>query len=196
MADNNDTQNGDENNDTAAELPPMTLPEIQAALRDDSHPRHEEALRHAADAAKNLAPSLKKLADSVASQVNAADIMRQFRGQHDASLAREFMGPARYEIPVRQVVDIPELDNTELMDGMEAAMQAKAERERRQDATAEASLETMQAVAAQMQQLNEQMVEVDKRLTSGNKSSAQLGWATLIVAVATLIATVVGIIFF
>lgn len=193
MADNTDAQNDDENRESSAPLPPMAPAEIQAALNDDTHPRHEEARCHAADAAKNLVPSLKELADSVASQVSAGDIMSQFRGQHDASLAREFIDPTRYEIPVRPAVDIPELDNTELMDGMEAAMQAKAERERRQDATAEASLETMQAVAAEMQQLNEQMVEVDKRLTSSNESATTWNRWVLAVATLTLIATVIGI---
>ena len=193
MADNTDAQNDDENRESSAPLPPMVLAEIQTALNDDTHPRHEEARCHAADAAKNLVPSLKKLADSVASQVNAGDIMSQFRGQHDASLARELMDPTPYELPRRPVVDIPELDNTKLMDGMEAALQAKAERERRQDATAEASLETMQAIAAQMLQLNEQMVEVDNLLESGNTSATIWNRWILVIAALTLIATVIGI---
>lgn len=193
MADNNDTQNDDENNDTAAELPPMTLPEIQAALNDESHPRHEEARRHNADAAKKLAPALQKYRESVASQVNVDEIFKQFHGQHDAARMREFVSPAPYEFPKHPATDVPSLAHTELMDGMKEAMQARANRERRQDDTAEASLETMQAVAAQMQKLNEKMAEVDERLESGNTSATSWNRWVLAIATLTLIATVIGI---
>ena len=79
------------------------------------------------------------------------------------------------------------------MDGMKEAMQARANRERRQDDTAEASLETMQAVAAQMQKLNEKMAEVDERLESGNTSATSWNRWVLAIATLTLIATIIGI---
>ena len=169
MSDNNDAQNDNQNREsTVTPRSPMTVSEVLSASEDESHPRHAEARLQATDAAKNLAPPLKKYADSIASQVNVDEAMRQFRGQHNAALPQKFMDPALYELPAHQVVDIPKIDHTELIDGMKKAMQAKADRERRQDGTAEASLKTMQSVAAQIQQLNGKITEVEKRLKSGN----------------------------
>lgn len=78
---------------------------------------------------------------------------------------------------------------------MEESVQAIGERQRRQDATAEASLEAMQAVAAQMQQLNETMADVENRLEAGNKSAGRLGWATFTAAVLSIFVTIAVAIF-
>lgn len=194
MTDNSGTRNGaDEHRNAAVVRPSMTMAEIQAALDDETNPRHEEARRHAADTAKNLAPSLKKLSDSVASQTNAGEIMSQLPGHHNAALAWEFTDATPYEIPAHQVIDIPALADTGWTDEMEEAMQEKSDRERRQDDIAEASLETMQAVAARIQQLNDKMEEVDERLESGNNSATIWNGLVLAIATLTLIATIIGI---
>ncbi|KGF15506.1 hypothetical protein [Corynebacterium freneyi] len=202
MADNNDAQNDGENNGTSAELPPMTLPEIQAALNDESHPRYTEALRIAATTAKNLDPSLQKYRESLDSQINVREIIDEITKPRVFDWAPKVKGPVGgrdvtpYVLPSPPVVEPDTFVDDEWLDGVEEAQRERAERERRQDDTAEASLEALQAVSANLQLLNQKLTDVEKHLDSGNKASGRLGWATLIVAVATLIATVVGIIFF
>lgn len=181
--------------DADSELPPMTVAEIRAILKDESHPRHEEARRRSAEMMNELRPAIEKLSTNVASQVNTRETMDMIRGQHYPALAKEIMDPKRYELPSAHVVDFPAIASNELAEGMAEAMEVRADRERRQDDTAEASLEATQAVAAQMQRLNEKMADVERRLETGNKSAGRLGWATLIAAVLSIIASVLVAVF-
>ena len=185
----------------------MTLAELQVAFEDDTHPRHEEARRRSAEMTNNLRPALEKISSSVASQIDYGKFVEQARAASQAHVD-EIMEQARKAgaiasemnidslapntLPSHPIVPPSPLHDTEWM---EESMQAIGERQRRQDATAEASLEAMQAVAAQMQQLNEKMTDVENRLEDGNKSAGRLGWATFTAAVLSIIVTILVAIF-
>lgn len=193
MVVNYDPKKHQEKNDTADTLPSMTLPEIQEALGDESHPLHEDARRQATDTAKSFASSFKQYTDNIASHNNVSDALKQITKQPSYPHSTDPTGPTPFEVPTHPGVDLSSLTDSKWMDGLEDAMQSQAERERRQDENAGLSLEAMQTVVAQMLQLNEKIAEVKQRLEDDHASSTKLNQWVLMIAFLTLVATIVGI---
>ena len=150
----------------------MTLDEVSEALEDEDHPRHAEAVEVNREMAAMLQPRLEALTKSVMGNVNpTASLMRSMRppslpkipgspvseALHNAEALSERMMPKPLDLTGPSIEKIlgpppPRLDTTELAADIEAANRHRWEREAKQDEQAELSVQTLQAMAALLEQ--------------------------------------------
>lgn len=82
----------------------------------------------------------------------------------------------------------------EELDGIAEAVQERDERAERQVEMAAAQLDVLQTMAANMQQLNQKMESVDRRIYESNKSADKASRWAFFVGVSTLLVTITGVI--
>lgn len=198
----------------------MTLEELQEAIEDERHPQHADALKQSKELADKMGPALQLLQQQVLSQV---DISETFKSISDHAMPKSvadtfgdaFVKMARDAIPEIRMPDlkgkiewesvIPEaspvaLSRAHQQDFAEiGASVADANRERNERAEHQvelsiAQLATLETMAANLQQLNQQMEDVDNRLTENNESATKWSCWIVVIASLTLLATVAGII--
>ena len=202
---------------TAMSETDMTVREVAAALKDEDHPRHAEAVEINRETAEMLRPTLDALTKSVMGNINpAASVMRSMR---PPSFPRVLRSPVTETFEKLQVLpdsampkplDLlgppaetvlrssqPTLEAAELRADIEAVNQRRWEREAKQDEQAELSVQTLQAMAALLEQAQaeaaatrSEMEAVKRELSEGNRSGGRLMFWTLIVAGLTLLATI------
>lgn len=195
----------------------MTVREVAEALKDKDHPRHAEAVEINRETAEMLRPTLDALTKSVMGSINpAASVMRSMR---PPSFPRVLGSPvteafeksqALSESVMPKPLDLlgpsvekvlrssqPVLETAELSADVEAANRRQWEREAKQDEQAELSVQTLQAMAALLEQAQaeaaatrSEMEAVKRELSDGNRSGGRLMFWTLIVAGLTFLATI------
>lgn len=193
----------------------MALREMQEAINDESHPQHEEALRQSKKLADALKPAMQALNKRVAEQISRTQVPVSFVPKvttqtesfkkivESASLMTDII-PKIYTddasvFPKSAIVSPPiefqHRHNFEVaLDGIADAVQERDERAERQVEMAAAQLDVLQTMAANLQQLNQKMESVDRRINESNKSADKASRWGLIVGVSTLIVTIIGVI--
>lgn len=203
--------------DDADEVSRMSMAELMEAAEDESHPRHEEALQRSKELAEALKPSLQSLQRQVSAQMGKAfegiklptakalglgglgeSVFESLRSViPTTSLVSSVdwsasLPPSAALLPMPDPVHRPDFE--ELAEGIAEAAREREERAERQVELAATQVETLEAVAAQLHQLNRRMESVDQRLDQSHRSSGTaFGW-TITVGALTLVATIVGII--
>lgn len=195
----------------------MTVREVAEALKDEYHPRHTEAVEINRETAKMLRPMLDALTKSVMGNLDpVASVMRGIRppslpkipespvseALQNAEALSERMMPKPLDLvgpSVEKIFGSPQsmIDTKELTADIEAANRRRWEREAKQDEQAELSVQTLQAMAAQLEQAQaeaaatrSEMEAVKRELSEGNRSGGRLMLWTLIIAGLTLLATI------
>lgn len=189
----------------------MTFGEMNQALADENHPRHDEAVQWGKRMSTNLGPAIEELKKSIFSPPGisqlAASIKIPSASARDASTALtdsvKAMQPiiSSTDIPPEYeslqltppVAHVPSFDYDELNQGLAEAEQEKEARQQRQDKVAADSLEVLQAMAASIQQLDQQMGNVEQRLVENNTSAEASSRKTIWIASWTLFFTVLSI---
>lgn len=193
----------------------MALREMQEAINDESHPQHEKALRQSKKLADALKPAMRALNERVAEQISRIRVPVSFDPKvttqtesfkkivESASLMTDII-PKIYTddasvFPKSAIVSPPiefqHRHNFEVaLDGIADAVQERDERAERQVEMAAAQLDVLQTMAANLQQLNQKMESVDRRINESNKSADKASRWGLIVGVSTLIVTIIGVI--
>ncbi|MFB7284372.1 hypothetical protein ACIA0Z_07860 [Micrococcus luteus] len=189
--------------------PDFTFSELQEALGDESHPRHDEAVKANRAMAERLRPRLLALNESVLRQIMPSmDLMRGLRLSSSilsdtsalsaVSAAATAAAVPKIEIPKVNLPKAPTVPSYSIpeppeidYEGIEEAARLRADREAQQDEQAALSLEVQQSMAAQLELLGQRMEGVEGEIRNGNSSSGKVAGWTLLVAVFTLLATVV-----
>ncbi|WP_099332497.1 hypothetical protein [Actinomyces minihominis] len=198
----------------------MTLEELQEAIEDKTHPRHKEAVKQSKDLADKMVPALQSLQRQVMSQV---DMNKTLKSISESVVPSAVLDGLQESITKMANASVPAIRIPELKGGPKCtavdletpalalnhsyqqeieeinASVAEANREReeraeRQVEVSTAQLETLETMAANLQQLNQQMASVDSRLTENNESATKWSRWTIAIASLTLLATVAGII--
>lgn len=193
----------------------MTLREIQEAINDESHPQHEEALRQSKKLADALKPAMQALNERVAEQISRIRVPVSFDPkmaiQNDSFKKIVESTPSitdvipkvytdNASVLPRSVIVQPAIESQhrrnfeEMLDDVADAVQERDERAERQVEMAAAQLDVLQTMAANLQQLNQKMESVDRRINESNKSADKASRWGLIVGVSTLIVTIIGVI--
>lgn len=193
----------------------MTLREMQEAINDESHPQHEEALRQSKKLADTLKPAMRALSERVAEQTSRIKVPVSFDPkvtiQNDS-----FKKIIESVPPIKDIISKVYIDDASAfpesaivqpanefqyrrnfevtLDGIAEAVQERDERAERQVEMAAAQLDVLQTMAANLQQLNQKMESVDRRIDESNKSAGKASRWALIVGVSTLIVTIIGVI--
>ncbi|WP_180537100.1 hypothetical protein [Micrococcus luteus] len=202
---------------TAMSETDMTVREVADALKDENDPRHAEAVEINRATAEMLRPTLDALTKSVMGSINpAASVMQRMRppslpkvlgspvseALQNAEALSERMVPETLDLVGPSVEKMlgpsqPLIDAKELTADIETANRRRREREARQDEQAELSVQTLQAMAALLEQTQaaaaatrSEMEAVKRELSEGNRSGGRLMFWTLIVAGLTLLATI------
>ncbi|MEV8357446.1 hypothetical protein AB0P30_11565 [Micrococcus luteus] len=146
--------------------PNFTFSELQEALGDESHPRHDEAVEANRVMAERLHPRLLALNESVLRQVMPSmDLMRGLRLSSSilpdtsalsaASAAATAAAVPRIDIPKVNLPKAPTVPSYSIpeppeiaYEGIEEAARLRADREAQQDEQAALSLEVQQSMAA------------------------------------------------
>ncbi len=193
----------------------MTLREMQEAINDESHPQHEEALRQSKKLADALKPAMRALNERVARQISRirvpvsfdpkmviqnesfkkivestppmTSMMPKIHMEHASVFPKSVFIPPTIEVQHRRNFE-------ETLDNVADAVQERDERAERQVEMAAAQLDVLQTMAANLQQLNQKMESVDRRIDESNKSAGKASRWALIVGVSTLIVTTIGVI--
>ena len=193
----------------------MTLREMQEAINDKSHPQHEEALRQSKKLADALKPAMQALNERVAEQISRIRAAVSFDPKvttqtesfkkivESASLMTDII-PNVYaddaSVFPRSAIVQPAIEsqhrrNFEVaLDGIADVVQERDERAERQVEMTAAQLDVLQTMAANMQQLNQKMESVDRRIYESNKSADKASRWAFFVGVSTLLVTITGVI--
>lgn len=194
----------------------MTLQEMQQAIEDESHPLHDEALQQS----KELADTMKTALESLNKRASIhLDFTSQLQGLRLPTpeelglnnLTKYLNNGTTPKIPLIHEVDLSAeckvptpphyvyaaADQFDFEEELERIAEARREREAREqsqfDLTA-AQLETMNTMAANLQQLNHQMEKVHQRLSESNQGdNTSFKW-TITIGALTLAATIISII--
>ena len=194
----------------------MTLQEMQQAIDDESHPLHEEALQQSKKLADTMTTALEALKRQTSihldltSQLQALHLPTpqelipdnltnylnigttpKLPPIHEVNLSREYNGPTGPTY-------LPALaDQFDFEEELEKIAEARREREARDESQFEmsaAQLETLNTMAANLQQLNHQMERVHQRLSESNQGdNTSFKW-TITIGALTLAATIISII--
>lgn len=162
-----------------------TMAEMREALEDPGHPRHADAVRRNKELANKLVPNLEALRKT----------MGAGRASIDASMAKiaGTMKPAWQPPSSPHMVDWQRsLDETR--ESIAQAAQERAAHQQEVDDRAVRTLDVLEAMNASLGALEERMGSIDGRLNEGNRGATTAFRWTLAVGVATLVATVVGIV--
>lgn len=193
----------------------MTLREMQEAINEESHPQHEEALRQSKKLADALKPAMRALNERVAEQISRIRVPVSFDPkmviQNESFKKIVESTPSITDIipkvytddasvfPKSAIVQ-PAIESQyrrnfeETLDNVADAVQERDERAERQVEMAAAQLDVLQTMVANLQQLNQKMESVDRRIDESNKSAGKASRWALIVGVSTLIVTTIGVI--
>lgn len=193
----------------------MTLREMQEAINDESHPQHEEALRQNKKLADALKPAMQALNERVAEQISRIKVPVSFDPkvtiQNESFKKIVESTPSITDIIpevytddasvfpksaiVQPAIESQYRRNFEVaLDGITEAVQERDERAERQVEMAAAQLDVLQTMVANLQQLNQKMESVDRRIDESNKSAGKASAWTIGIGVLTLIFTIVGIV--
>lgn len=192
----------------------MTLREMQEAINDESHPQHEEALRQSKKLADALKPAMRALNERVAEQISrirvpvsfdpkvvvqndsfkkivesvppTKDIIRKVYTDDASAFPESAIVQSANEFQYRRNFEV-------MLDGIAEAVQERDERAERQVEMAAAQLDVLQTMAANLQQLNQEMESVDQRIYESNKSADKASCWALIVGGLTLMVTIIGV---
>lgn len=194
----------------------MTLQEMQQAIDDESHPLHEEALQQSKKLANTMTTALEALKRQTSIHLDltsklqalhlptpqelSPDNLKNYLNIgttpkippiHEVNLSRE------YNIPTGPTY-LPALaDQFDFEEELEKIAEARREREARDESQFEmsaAQLETLNTMAANLQQLNHQMEKVHQRLSESNQGdNTSFKW-TITIGALTLAATIISII--
>lgn len=194
----------------------MTLQEIQQAIDDKSHPLHNEALQQSKKLADTMTTALESLKRQTSIHLDFASGFQGLRLPTPEELGLDNLtkylnNGATPKIPLIHEVDLsPErnlpalptylpavADQFDFEEQLEGIAEARREREARDESQFEisaAQLETLNTMAANLQQLNHQMEKMHQRLSEGNQSdNTSFKW-TITIGVLTLAATIISII--
>ncbi|MEV8232061.1 hypothetical protein [Micrococcus luteus] len=188
--------------------PDFTFSELQEALGDESHPRHDEAVEVNRAMAERLRPRLLALNESVLRQImpsmdllrgpRLSSILSDTSALSAVSAAETAAAVPKIEIPKVNLPKVPTVPSYSIperpeidYEGIEEAARLRADREAQQDEQAALSLEVQQSMAAQLELLGQRMKGVEDEIRNGNSSSGKVAGWTLLVAVLTLLASVV-----
>lgn len=193
----------------------MTLREMQEAINDESHSQHEEALRQSKKLADALKPAMQALNERVAEQISRIRVPVSFDPkmviQNESFKKIVESTPSITDIipkvytddasvfPKSAIVQ-PAIESQyrrnfeEELDGIAEAVQERDERAERQVEMAAAQLDVLQTMAANMQQLNQKMESVDRRIYESNKSADKASRWAFFVGISTLLVTITGVI--
>ncbi|WP_143222646.1 hypothetical protein [Actinomyces oris] len=193
----------------------MTLREMQEAINDESHPQHEEALRQSKKLADALKPAMRALNERVAEQISRIRVPVSFDPKvviQNESFKKivESVPPTTDILPkvyaddasmiprsaiVQPAIESQYRRNFEVeLDGIAEAVQERDERAESQVEMTAAQLDVLQAMAANIQQLNQKMESVDRRIYESNKSAGKASAWTICIGAWTLAITIVGLI--
>ena len=193
----------------------MTLREMQEAINDESHPRHEEALRQSKKLADALKPAMQALNERVAEQISRSRAAvsfdpkvaiqnESFKKIFESTpsitdvIPKVYTGDASVfpgSAMVQPAIESQYRRNFEVaLDGIADAVQERDERAERQVEMTAAQLDVLQTMAANIQQLNQKMESVDRRIYESNKSSGKASAWTICIGAWTLAITIVGLI--
>lgn len=194
----------------------MTLQEMQQAIEDESHPLHDEALQQS----KELADTMKTALESLNKQASIhLDFTNQLQGlrlptpeELDLNNLTKYLNngttpkiPLIHKVDLSAECDVPTpphyvhaaADQFDFEEELERIAEARREREAREQSQFEltaAQLETMNTMAANLQQLNHQMEKVHQRLSESNQGdNTSFKW-TITIGALTLAATIISII--
>ena len=193
----------------------MTLREMQEAINDESHPQHEEALRQSKKLADALKPAMQALNERVMEQISRirvpvsfdpkviiqnesfkkivesappmTDIIPKINTDDESVFTKSAVVSPAIEVRRRRSFEVA-------LDGIADAVQERDERAERQVEMAASQLGVLQAMAANIQQLNQKMESVDRRIYESNKSAGKASVWTICIGVWTLVITIVGLI--
>ena len=193
----------------------MTLREMQEAINDESHPQHEEALRQSKKLADALKPAMRALNERVAEQISRirvpvsfgpkvviqnesfkkivestppmTSMMPKIRMEHASVFPKSVFNSPTIEVQHRGNFE-------ETLDSVADAVQERDERAERQVEMAAAQLDVLQTMAANLQQLNQKMESVDRRIYESNKSAGKASAWTICIGAWTLAITIIGLI--
>ncbi|MBK8868885.1 MAG: hypothetical protein KBF43_06000 [Dermatophilaceae bacterium] len=189
--------------DAADGIDKMTIGEMHAALEDESHPRHEEAVRRNRELVEKLQPALEGLRKTVLAQSGLSETMAKFQSTIAATVRPKFDIP-RFEEPPLTLPPVRNYqaemartlrDNQEQMEQAAREMaEERAERLAIEDRRAEQTLDVLVSMDAKLSQLDSRIESVDSRIATGNTSSSKVAKWTIAVAALTLLATIAGIV--
>lgn len=190
----------------------MTLREMQQAIEDETHPRHEEAVRRNKELVEQLRPALESLQKTVIAQSGITESMAKFQSTIAASMPKidipRFVMP-KVDMPslVETQVALPSFRNYQaemlrtmqenedrLAEATREMAEERAERMAIEDRRAEQTLDVLVSMDAKLSQLDSRIESVDTRIATGNTSSSNVAKWTIAVAALTLLATIVGIV--
>lgn len=189
----------------------MTFGEMRKALADENHPQHDEALQWGKRMSTKLGPAMEELKRSMTSPPGLSQFAGGFKMPSLSALdgSAALTDSVKALQPIISSADVPpeyeslqftppvahvtSLDYDELNHGLAEAAREKEARQQRQDKVAADSLEVLQAMAASIQQLDQQMGNVEQRLVENNASAEASSKKTIWIASWTLFFTVLGI---
>ncbi len=181
---------------------PMTLRELREAIEDESHPRHAEAVQRNKELAEQLRPAMDRLRQTVFEQSGMKETLARI--QAAAVPATSFKMP-KFDIAKVDLTN-PVLERQQewqrsmqeqqrqMQEAAVEVAESRARRQRLEDQRAEQTLDVLASMDAHLAQLNGRIESVDAKIEAGNKSSSKVAGWTILVAVLTLLATVVGIV--
>ena len=186
----------------------MTIGEMQAALEDETHPKHDQAIQCNKELVERLGPALENLQKTVLAQSGLTETMAKMQSTIAASMMPKIDLP-KWDIPriEHTPVTIPPVRNYQAEMGrtlrenheqMELAaremVEEGTERLAIEDRRAEQTLDVLVSMDAKLSQLATKIEGVDSRITTGNTSSSKVAKWTITVAALTLLATIAGIV--
>ena len=193
----------------------MTLREMQEAINDESHPQHEEALRQSKKLADALKPAMQALNERVAEQISRIRAAvsfdpkvviqnESFKKIVESTPSITDVIPKVYtdnaSVLPRSVIVQPAIESQhrrnfeETLDDVADAVRERDERAERQVEMTAAQLDVLQTMAANIQQLNQKMESVDRRIYESNKSAGQASVWTICIGAWTLAITIIGLV--
>ena len=186
----------------------MTLREMQEAINDESHPQHEEALRQNKKLADALNPAMQALNERVAEQISRIKVPVSFDPkmviQNESFKKIVESTPSITDIIPKVYTDdasvfpksaiVQPAIESQYRRNFEETLDNVADAVQERDERAERQLDVLQTMVANLQQLNQKMESVDRRIDESNKSAGKASRWALIVGISTLIVTIIGVI--
>jgi hypothetical protein len=194
----------------------MTLQEMQQAIDDESHPLHKEALQQSKKLADTMTTALEALKRQTSIHL---DLTSQLQALHlptpqELSLdnltnylnigttpkippIHEVNLSTEHNVPTAPIYRPTVADQFDFEEELEKIAEARREREAREESQFEmsaAQLETLNTMAANLQQLNHQMEKVHQRLSESNQGDDTSFKWTITIGALTLAATIISII--
>lgn len=194
----------------------MTLQEMQQAIDDESHPLHKEALQQSKKLADTMTTALEALKRQTSIHL---DLTSQLQALHlptpqELSLdnltnylnigttpkippIHEVNLSTEHNVPTAPIYRPTVADQFDFEEELEKIAEARREREAREESQFEmsaAQLETLNTMAANLQQLNHQMEKVHQRLSESNQGDDTSFKWTITIGTLTLAATIISII--